>query len=103
MKRTKSMIFIDSAEATELYLCAVNNGDCYHRIKAVYTNLKKKWSKGQYDNDRAVEAWYYIATEEAKIYFKDFGYKFTVTEKWSAAVKLEEHYREYLINGDENV
>lgn len=103
MRKTRAMIFVNSHEAEELYLCTIHNGDCRNRIKAVYTNLKKKWDKGTYDSDRAIEAWYYVAEGEAQVYNRDFGYKFTVTEKWSAALKLEEHFRNYLMNGDEEV
>lgn len=42
MKRTKSMVYTPSPEATELYLYTTNNGDAYSKICAVKTNLHKK-------------------------------------------------------------
>lgn len=54
----------------------------------------QKAVKDIYDSEKAVEAWYYVAEAEAKVYARDFGYKFTVTEKWTAAIDLEEAYRD---------
>lgn len=43
---------------------------------------------------KAVDAYYYIATEASKNYNKDFGYSFSVSDRFSAAVDMEEYYRE---------
>lgn len=100
MNRTKSMIYAPSDEARELYLCTINNGDVYPMIKAVVATLHRKVERGTYDKDRAIDAWYHVATEESKYYFKDFGYRFTVTERWTVAVDLEENYFENVVKGD---
>lgn len=97
MKRTSSMNYVASAEATELRLYAENTYSIYRQIECVVANLKKKAAKGLYDSDKAIEAWYYVADAASKAYNKDFGYKFTVTERWSAAVELEETYREEVL------
>ena len=100
MKRTKSMIYAPSAEARELYVCTVNNGDVYPMIEATVHNLHKKYDKGFYDKEKAIDAWYHVATAESDVYFKDFGYRFTVTERWTVACDLEEAYLENVMNDD---
>lgn len=95
MKRTKSMIYKETTESTELFLYTVNHGDLYRRmITSVIENLQKKERKGIYDSDKAVDLWYYVATEASNLYHKDFGYRFTVTERFTVATKLETYFEE---------
>ena len=95
MKRTKSMIYIESAEATELFLYTVNHADLYRRmIVPVIQNLQKKATKGIYNADKAVDLWYNVANEASKLYNKDFGYMFTVTERFTVATKLEAYFED---------
>ena len=95
MKRTKSMIYKPTEESRELLLCATNDGDLYRRmISPIIENLRKKAIKGTYDSEKAVDSWYYVATEASKIYYKNFGYSFSVQDRFTAAVDMEEHYRE---------
>lgn len=96
MKITRNMVYVPSEEAEELYLCTIHNADVYASVCATKHNLAKKMAKGIYDPAKAVEAWYYVAEAEAKIYYQDFGYKFTTTQKWTCAVDLEKTYREEL-------
>lgn len=103
MKITKSMIYTPSPEATELYVCTVNNGDVYPMIKAVYTNLLKKYHKGIYDHEAAKIAWYHVAEAENCIYKRDFGYSFTVTERYTVAVDLEAECYDHMVNGETEV
>ena len=103
MKITKSMIYTPSPEATELYLCTVNNGDVYPMIKAVYTNLRKKYLKGTYDHNLAITAWYHVAAAESDIYNRDFGYSFTITERYTVATDLESEYYDRIVNGETEV
>lgn len=103
MKITKSMIYTPSPEAHELYLCTVNNRDVYSMIKAVYANLLKKYHKGIYDHEAAKIAWYHVATAESNIYNREFGYSFTVTERYTAAVDLESEYYNRMVNGETEV
>lgn len=100
MKRTSSMIYTPSVEATDLFLTIVNNGVMYHRIRGVIDNLRKKYTKGVYDHDKAIDAWYYIATEGAERYAREYaseGYRFTVTERYTVAVDLETRYFEDVV------
>ena len=95
MKRTANMIYKPSDEARELVLYAENDHDIYFgHIKPVIENLAKKMKKGVYDSNKAVDLWYYVATDAAKKYNKEFGYMFTVTERFTAAVALEERFIE---------
>lgn len=94
MKRTKSMIYKESAEAHELVLCTVNEAELYPWIQAVIKSLAKKAKKGVYDSEKAIDAWYPVATEMSKRYHKYYGYTFTVQERFTAAVDMEEYFRD---------
>ena len=95
MKRTKSMIYNETVESRELFLYATNSGDLYRQmITPVINNLRKKAEKGTYDSEKAVDAYYRIACEASKRYNKDFGYSFSVQDRFTAAVDMEEYYRE---------
>ena len=97
MKRTKSMVYEESVAASELVLYTENLAELYFgTIKMVLANLKKKVNRGVYDSNKAVDIWYHVVTEASKRYNKEFGYTFTVTERFTAAVDLEENYREEL-------
>lgn len=89
------MIYKETVESRELFLYATNDGDLYRRmITPTIENLRKKATKGQYDKEKAVDAYYYIATEASKRYNKDFGYSFSVQDRFTVAVEMEEYYRE---------
>ena len=95
MKRTKSMKYQETTESTELFLYATNSGDLYRgMITAVIENLRKKAIKGTYDTEKAVDAWYYVACEASKMYNKDFGYSFSVGDRFTVAVEMERYYKE---------
>ena len=95
MKRTKTMIYKETEEARELFLYATNDGDLYRRmITPLIANLKKKLAKGIYDADKAVNAYYHIATEASNKYQKDFGYAFGVADRFTVAVDMEAYYKE---------
>lgn len=95
MTRTKSMIYKETVESRELFLYATNDGGLYRRmITPTIENLRKKAVKGNYDKEKAIDAYYYVATEASKMYNKDFGYSFSVQDRFTAAVDMEEFYRE---------
>ena len=95
MKRTKSMIYKETVESRELFLYATNDCELYRQmITPVINNLRKKAEKGTYDSDKAVDAYYRIACEASKRYNKDFGYSFSVQDRFSCAVDMEEYYGE---------
>lgn len=95
MKRTKSMIYKETVESRELFLYATNCGALYRRmITPTIQNLRKKATKGIYDKEKAVDSFYHVACEASKMYNKDFGYSFSVQDRFTAAVEMEETYRE---------
>ena len=98
MKRTRSMIYTESAKAEELYLFAINDGVLYNSmISYVIRNLEKKAKKGVYDTEKAIDAWYCVAEEASRRYSRNYGGKFTVTERFTCAVDLETNYREQIL------
>lgn len=98
MKRTKNMIYNPTTEANELFLYATNDGKLYRRmIENILNSLEKKIKNGVYDREKAVDAWYYVATEASKNYEKDFGYRFSVADRFTVAVDMAEYYEEQIL------
>lgn len=93
MKRTKNMIYKASDEARELFLYATNSGVLYNRqIKPSIENLRKKARKGTFDKDKAADLFYYVATSASAMYNKDFGFSFSVQQRFTAAVDMVDFY-----------
>lgn len=93
MKRTSSMTINPTDESRELYLYAVNSSNIYFRYMIPVTNvLSKKAKRSAYDTERAIDAWYTVATAASKAYQKDFGYSFSVNERFNAAIELEQSF-----------
>ena len=102
MKKTKSMIYRPSEESRELALYAENTGELYRRyIAPVIQCLHKKYIKGVFDIEKSIPLWYNIATEASKMYNREFGYSFSVTDRYTAACDLAEGYLD-LIKEDIN-
>ena len=107
MKRTKSMIYKPSEESRELLLYAINTGRLYTTmIVPVVKNLARKYSKGIYDDAKAVDAFFHIATEAAKMYAKEFAKNpewsmiFDVTARFTTASDMVDYYYENIEKGD---
>lgn len=97
MKRTKNMTYNPTTESRELMLYTVNDGDIYRgATTATINNLRKKNIDGIYDKEKAVDAWYYVASLASNKYFREFGYRFSVTDRFTCAVELEEYYKEHI-------
>lgn len=93
MKRTKNMIYKASDEARELFLYATNSGVLYDRqIKPSIEKLRKKARKGTFDKDKAADLFYYVATSASAMYDKDFGFSFSVQQRFTAAVDMVDFY-----------
>ncbi len=93
MKRTKNLIYNETIESRELMLYTVNDGELYRgAITAVINNLKKHALKGLYNTDRAIDAWYTVATQASAKYNKDFGYSFGVRDRFTVADELEQYF-----------
>ena len=97
MKKTKSMIYTPSTEARELTLYTENNALVYQRsILPVLNSLKKHIKRGVYDREKAIIAFYHVATDGSREYARDFGYSFSVRDRYTAAVDLLEFFSDEL-------
>lgn len=91
------MIYKETSKSIDLFLYATSDDDLYRRmITPIIENLRKKAIKGAYDKEKAVDAYYYIATEASKNYNKDFGHSFSASDRFSAAVDMEEYQKRNL-------
>lgn len=100
MKRTKNMIYKPTEESKELMVFTVNTEIIYPYIVNVVKSLAKKYAKGIYDSDKAVDAYYPIATKASEIYNKWFGYSFSVQDRFTAAVELQEYFYDNVVLND---
>lgn len=93
MKHTKNMVYKPTTESRELFLYATNDGDLYRQmICPIIDNLKRKVAKDVFDTKKAIDAFYYAATEASNHYFRDFGYKFDVTARYTVAMDMAEYF-----------
>lgn len=93
----KTTIDMDAVRELELY--AENTSEIYHRwTMPTVENLKKKYSKGIYDHEKAVKAFEYVAEAAAKMYHKEFCSPgnwyddFSKSTRKAVAEILEEYY-----------
>ena len=106
MSRPKSMIYKPSIESRELTLYTVNEGTLYPWTCNIVRNLNRKYRKGTFDGDKAIDAFYPVACEAAKRYCKEFArledapQVFTVTDRFTVAADLVEYYIENIEKGD---
>lgn len=100
MKRTKSMIYNQTQESIELTHFAANTQSIYPQIQNTVRNLAKKFAKGVYDAEKAIDAFYYIACSASDLYKKWYGYGFSVSDRFSAAVDLRDYFSENIENND---
>ena len=100
MKRTKSMIYNQTQESIELTHFAANTESIYPQICATVRNLAKKFAKGVYDAEKAIDAFYYVACAASDLYKKWYGYGFSVADRFSAAVDLRDYFTENIENND---
>lgn len=103
MKHTKSMVIRPTAESTELTLYAVNTAELYHRdALPIIDNLARKKARGTYDEAKAIDAFYYMAQDAAKMYAKEFAHVedatkiFDVTARYTTAAGILEHYADMI-------
>ena len=93
MKRTSSMVYKKTAESEELVLYTSNDATLYETIiRPTIKNLERKADKGIYIRERAVDAFYRVATAGSNKYGKDFGYRFSVQDRFTAAVDMVDQF-----------
>ena len=103
MKRTSSMVYNRTPESEELLSFIINKAE----INTVYTqplitHLQMRYDSCKFDENKAIDAFYRIATESSKIYARIFAssnYKFTVQQRFTTAVDLLNYYKDQIING----
>lgn len=99
MKRTKAMQAVLNGTATrrtveshELYICMTNTSRLAHIYNGICEALAKKYRKGEYIADRAIDAFYPLADATSRIYNRDFGYTFTPLDRFRACVEMVEGF-----------
>lgn len=106
MKKTKNMYVKETAESRELTIFIENNADLYTRyILPVCQNLNKHYKRGNYSREKAINAFYPVATAGARLYSKtfadlrDFQYIFNVTARYTTAAELEKSFMDLIKEG----
>lgn len=95
MTHTKAMIYNETTESRELFMYATNNSELYRQaITPAINNLRKKAQRGIYDGEKAIDLWYTVATTASKKYGKDYGYTFSVTDRYTVAVDIKDYYED---------
>ena len=97
-----SHIYTETTESNELYLYADNTYSIYKgSILPAVENLKRKYQHGEYNHEKAVTLWFYVACEAAKRYVSEFCTAgvhwydvFDTTSRYTVAVDLERRYFE---------
>lgn len=95
MKHTKSHIIKPTEESRELLLYIENDGTLYRQtITPIINNLRRKIKAGTYNEQKAIDAFYYAAEAGAKKYAREFShpedykYIFDVTCRYTTAAGL---------------
>lgn len=93
MKITRNMYVENTQESRELELYAKGDFITYtYHIRPVIANLHNKYVKGTFDGAKGIIAFYHATTTASDSYFKNYGHKFSVTERWTAAHNLLHEY-----------
>lgn len=97
---------VDEDSVRELVLYAENDGTLYQQSTApIQKNLSKKWVKGIYDHDKAIQLWKYHADRAAKAYGREFGNNdglkiFSPAVRKAAAAEFANDWKEELEAGN---
>lgn len=93
----------------ELILYIDNDGDLYRsQTTAIMRNLAQKMIKSRYDEDRAPQAWRYLADAGAQKYTREFGEggrhgsygTFSPADRQAVAVKFARRFERQVKNGE---
>lgn len=97
---------VSNEDVRELVLYITNNGDMYRGIiDSTVKNLRRKIKRGIYDEQRAIDAWMYVADEGVRRYDREFGSgrgSLTFLDKPTRreiAKELKDEYDEYVREG----
>lgn len=64
---------VSKDDVRELVLFITNEQSLYNQAKSIIDNMKRKIKSGKYDEDKAVDAWMYLADAGTKLYDKRYG------------------------------
>lgn len=104
MKITKNMRYKNTVESRELYLYTNNNAKVYEMyIKPLEKAIEKK---KEFDINKALQGFYRVACNGSNMYKKDFGYSFSVQDRYTCAIDMIESYimdndMDYLLHSNE--
>jgi len=95
----------DDTAVRELVLFVDNDGDLYRRIKQpIARNLVTKVARGDYDSERAIQAYMHLAEEGAKKYAKEFRGSwyamFPVSVRQAAAAEWRDEFEREAREGE---
>lgn len=92
MKHTVNHVIKETHESRELTLWAENDREIYNEIFAAAEYFAKKLRKGIFDEVKAVDRLYPVATAAAQKYCREFGglyyQMFDVTARYTCAAEL---------------
>lgn len=93
-------------DVRELVLYITNKAELYNQIKSVIKNMKRKVARNQYDPDRTIDAFVYVAKDGAKMYDKEFG-SYNGSSTWlnkdtirEVARQLRDYYEEEIMEDE---
>lgn len=92
MKITRNMYYHKSHESHDLYLYITNDMDLYFELVDICKTLAKYLKRHEYSKDKAISCYYRLASIGAKKYKQRFGNSFSVTNRYTVAVDLEENF-----------
>ena len=92
------MVYKETCESQELYLYAMNDSNIFFKhFRPVADNMNRKIACGTYDRERAIDAFYHVATAASIKYDVDFGYSFNVQDRFTCACDMVETFEsEYM-------
>lgn len=95
MKHTKNMVYKQTDSSEALYICTINDGDLYRQtITPIIESMKKRYQRGTFDREKAADAFYPVATEEARRLHQQFGEVYSVTDRYTCAIDMVDRYME---------
>lgn len=108
VRENPSEVDEDAARELQLYLdndARFSPDSSTGKGHAVRVNLKKKFAKGTYDRERAIDGWMYVVDDAAKAYAKEFGggtwhQIFNAPTRRRVATELEAYGRQAFESGE---
>ena len=101
MKHTCNMIIKETDESRELFLYSINKSKLYFDVLIpVIHKMQRYYKKGNFNKDKAIDAFFPAATECAKKYCSEFARLpefprvFDVTARYTCAAEFVDYFME---------